>query len=646
MLFLWNPLLILLLTQNICTTIVIEIIILLLTYLIVHVNSLRIKVWGFNICAIMSIICHGEIIFQKFAVEFDVPNLYDLHGNYYFNKPNLDQTFTTNEYISHYYTNDQGLRIHENTNPNDTIKECDWLFIGDSFVQGAQVEFENLFTSKLYEKYPNKIIVNAGISGAGLYDELNYFKDKGQQLKPKTVFLEIGVFNDFFNIKERNVTFQDLLLDKSHLYRYLCYNVFTTDSLPLGRWTEPFFPTKQENIDFNILYKESSEQKEADMSAYKQCLKEWKKAADQIGAKLVVFLIPSKEQVSEKLLEEVLTRYKIDENKLSMDKPNELFDKTNKEFGITGLDMTNAFKASENFPFFIQDEHMNEVGHSLIADNLSLIIGDDSTAYELEINPLQHARYPTYNIERDLILYQSQDKYHHYISTFYCKDKFNENIIGRISELIHPTMSSDGKLLAYTEGDQEHSETDVMLENLDVGMCMKLNENDYSASIPSFNRSGNKLAFPYWKNGTTLCNTIAIYDVKEKKLESSFQDSGECWRPIYAIDDSKLYYIHKEKHFVVKSYDLNTKRKEVVIKTDYDIWDIALSPSGKYIVFAGNKDGNWDLFSYSLESKKIKQLTKTLGNEWDPSFGKDDNDIWFAGVFGFFDGVFHKRFEL
>ena len=83
-----------------------------------------------------------------------------------------------------------------------------------------------------------------------------------------------------------------------------------------------------------------------------------------------------------------------------------------------------------------------------------------------------------------------------------------------------------------------------------------------------------------------------------------------------------------------------------ILSLPFDIWDIALSPSGHYIVFAGNKDGNWDLFSYCLNTKKVRQLTKTKGNEWDPAFGKSDSDLFYAGTFGFNDGIFFKKIEL
>jgi Tol biopolymer transport system component len=84
----------------------------------------------------------------------------------------------------------------------------------------------------------------------------------------------------------------------------------------------------------------------------------------------------------------------------------------------------------------------------------------------------------------------------------------------------------------------------------------------------------------------------------------------------------------------------------VVLNTGYEIWDIAQSPSGKYIAYAGNKNGNWDIFLYDLQTKQIRQITNTLGNEWDPTFGSTDDDLWFAGVFGFNNGIYRKKLSL
>ena len=92
--------------------------------------------------------------------------------------------------------------------------------------------------------------------------------------------------------------------------------------------------------------------------------------------------------------------------------------------------------------------------------------------------------------------------------------------------------------------------------------------------------------------------------------------------------------------FEIHRYDLESKKTFPILKTDYNIWDIAISPLGRSICFAGNKDGNWDLFLYDLTSRQVRQLTHSIGNEWDPVFYSED-EIWFAGEFGINNGIYH-----
>lgn len=317
-LLLVNPVVVALLTRSVTVVLLAATVLAATAVAVTRCRSMRVRVWAFNIAALLGVSLTAELLFRELLPDKVLPNLYELHGDYYFNRPLLDRTFRTPEYVSHYRTNCQGLRIDALTNAHDTLNRCDWLFIGDSYTQGAQVDYADLFTSRLFRTFSDMVIVNAGISGAGLYDELAFFRDKGRRLRPQTVFLQIGVFNDFFGISRHRATFQDWLQTHSDLYRYLAYNVFSTDSLPLGRWTEPFFPTRQENVDRNILFRETSPQKEADIRAFGECLAEWKREVESVGAQLVIVLIPSKEQVSSERLAEVTRRYAISPADLDM----------------------------------------------------------------------------------------------------------------------------------------------------------------------------------------------------------------------------------------------------------------------------------------------------------------------------------------
>lgn len=655
--FLWallllNPLMLLLLIRNMWLTIGLTALVLIVAFLVSRSTSLRLRVWAFNLCAILSICFHGEVLFREFLSEKNIPNLYELHGKYYFNKPFLDRKFCTNEYVSTYKTNCQGYRMDDLSNAYDTLKTCDWLFIGDSFTQGAQVDYSGLYSTLLFKSFPNKVIVNAGISGAGLYDELNYFKDKGKDLKPKTVFLQIGVFNDFFNIKERTATYQDWLMERSDLYRYLAYNVFSTDSLPLGRWTEPFFPTAEENMDYNILYKAQSTQKRADKEAFKQCIKEWKAATDKIGAKLVLILLPSKEQVSPTMLQEVMECYHISPDELDMTAPNRLFVSTAKDLGLQAFDLTKDFQESRAFPFFYQDEHLNAIGHQLIATALIKRI-EDNTDGTTFISTGSHERYPSFCKSDSALLLQGQNVNEHLIIYRSLQDGKDDVWVKGFEELVHPTLSTDHRYLAYTSGNQESSETDVLLQDNVLGTTKKINGVGLFAAIPTFSHSGSLLAMPVWSEDKKNVANIWIYNVEHGKYVCYIPSKTECWRPIFNNDDSQLLYIQKTGHFRIVTQpikNLSTSvmvgKPQVLLALPFDIWDITLSPSGKFLVFAGNKDGNWDLFSYSFATKQVKQLTHTLGNEWDPTFGAIDNDLWFAGTFGFNDGIFYRRISL
>ena len=168
LLLLWNPIVLWLYYQSMVIAFLLPLLIVILGFAISKIRSLRLKVWAFNLAAIASILFHAEVIFTMVYADKDIPNLYELHGKYYFNKPYLDQQFNDPEFVTRYKTNCQGYRIDDLTSQDQKIEKCDWLFIGDSYTQGAQVEYNQLFSSLIYKDFPDKVIVNAGISGAGL----------------------------------------------------------------------------------------------------------------------------------------------------------------------------------------------------------------------------------------------------------------------------------------------------------------------------------------------------------------------------------------------------------------------------------------------------------------------------------------------
>ncbi len=245
-------------------------------------------------------------------------------------------------------------------------------------------------------------------------------------------------------------------------------------------------------------------------------------------------------------------------------------------------------------------------------------------------------------------MYQSQDRDHYLICNKFVGEETPKIIWTGVKELIHPSISSNHEYLVFTEGNQELHQTDVVLYSFANRECVVLNPAGSGAAIPMFNQEGTQIVYATWTSPKSS-PYIAIADISTSKEIDSFTDGYECWRPVFSKDGQNIYYICREtknSNFVIKFYSLLNKSKTTLLKTDYEIWDISISPSGQYIAYAGKKDGNWDLFLYRFSDQKVLQLTKTMGNEWDPSFGLSDNDLWFAGEFGVNNGIYHIKIGL
>lgn len=639
----FNPIVLLLLFQSYWIALLIPLVIIIGGYYVSKMKSFRLVVWLFNIFAIVGIALCAELVFRTLYSSKNVPNIYETRGNYYFNKPFLNQRFDDEEFNSRYLTNCQGYRIDLLSNPSDSIRRCDWLFIGDSFTQGAQVNYDEMFSSLVYKDFPDKVIVNAGMSGAGLCESLNYLKDKGTELKPQCVILQIGAFNDFYNIVERRAGWSEYLMEHSDLYRYIQYNLFDSPTLPLGRWTEPFFDNPEENSKFNIFYRQTSDQKEADKRAFKEILSKFKNETDKIGAELVVMLIPSKEQTSDEMLTEVMNKFSIKSDELNMTAPNTLTKEVCQALDIPLIDLYDSFRDSSKFPFFQRDEHLNQVGHQIIARELKSSFTNESGRYEIFSAENGNERYPTFYDDGISILYQSQESDLYRILSSNPIHTREDLVWESPKELIHPMISKDGKWLVFTQGDQEKGETDVILFNRESGVDTKVNPSGFRGAIPSFSNDSRYLAYPKWRDNENP--VIVVYDIEaSKEIEEIGKRNTEVWRPIFSPNDEIIYFIEMNDrgHFEIKGFDIASGNISDILKTGYNIWDIAISPSGEKICYAGNKDGNWDLFLYDIPTKNIRQLTKSIGNEWDPIFHSED-EIWFAGEFGTNNGIYHTR---
>src|SRR5690606_20134767 len=468
-LLLMNPVVIYLITGKIWVSSLVPLCAIIVTISIIESQKLKIlsTIWS-NLLFVMSFFFHAEAVFTFRFGDYIIEDLYNIKRNYYFNRPYLDKTFQDKEFLVKYKTNAQGFRIGAEDNPEIEVEHCDWLFIGDSYTQGAQVEYEDLYTSKLFDHQPNKIIVNAGISGLGIADEYYYYIREGRKLNADKVFLQICNFNDFMQVEKRTFGFSDYLMHYSNFARFVLYDFKYANpaELPLGRWTEPFYPDEKTNKDYNIFYREQSEKKKKDLENFQFYLKKFADAVRENGGELIVLQIPTKEQVSYKYLNEVINAFQISIEQLDMNFPNQWLAEQCRNNEVEHIDLLADFTGSETPLFFDFDEHLNVNGHKQIATSIEKHIRSSSTP-PLPIELLSSLnvgdRYPVFAKDNDLLFFQSwrDGNMELFIadSTFQTSERLTWNKIDEI----HPWPSPDGRQIAFTEGEQSSNKTRVAI---------------------------------------------------------------------------------------------------------------------------------------------------------------------------------------
>lgn len=615
-----------------------------------------VRVYVFNALAVLSFFVHGEAILIHAFSDSVVENLYQIRAGYYFNWPRLNQQFRDKEFEVTYRTNAQGLRIGVFQDMEKTTTTADWLVLGDSFTQGAQVEFEDLYTTQLYRHFPHKIIVNAGISGFGVGHEYNYFVDAGVRFRPELVILQLCSFNDFMSVEPSLVGFTDRLMTHSAFVRLLLagFKFRNPHELPLGRWTEPFQKGRQANADFNIFYNETSAQKQRDWAAFRLYIARMKSAVEGSGGRLLVVLIPTKEQVYPHYLEEVQRALEIASSDLDMRRPNRHMQDLATEFGFDFLDLLDAFRKSEGRVFYDFDEHMNASGHRVMADAIAAHLQHRYAAPGLTFlsRRLSGDRYPSLSPDGMLMAYQSLHDGN--MEVFVARPDFEQDIriTANAVDDSHPSFLPSGDEVILTQGDAETFQTDVVAVRLDGKgrRDVTAGENLFGA-IPAVSRTDGRLAYAEWSYDPAARRysppRIAVVDPRDGHKGYISPEHSESWRPAFSPDGKWIAYISRSgsSRYDVFLHDLAEGSSRKLTDTPWDEWDPAFTPDGTRLLYSAHKDGNWDLFVLNIRGGTTTRLTRTRGDEWDAAVAPGGRELYFAGVFGLIDGVYRMPFR-
>ncbi len=219
-----------------------------------------------------------------------------------------------------------------------------WLFVGDSVTFGVAVDDDKIFPQLVQNRFPHTRVWNAAVVGYGANDYLNVvsaFADGHSDLERIILFF---CLNDVYG----NLSFD---ADSSPIEASLSFLRRNSKLYQLLKGT--FFDQSRKHALHDISY---FEDRNPNFEAAVGALENIKAIADELGAELLVVIVPYEYQL------------RVD----GLRAPQALLTKRLAEQGIAFLDLYEAFESARSEDYFLYGDpmHLSDLGHKTVADEL------------------------------------------------------------------------------------------------------------------------------------------------------------------------------------------------------------------------------------------------------------------------------------
>ena len=300
------------------------------------------------------------------------------------------------------------------------------LLLGDSFMEAFQVKFEDSFPHLLEDLFSNRVnfpveVINPSVSGWGTDYQLTYLMRYGVKLKPDLILVAMTLHNDVSeNLREEFHFMQDgqlyeksrqeiplrdfvilrakgLLALNSHLFQLIRFYVNLRNDNKAGKELDAHVA--------NLISQTSNDRIRLGWDVTQRLLEKTQSVGEQIGARLVVCLLPLRIQVSQEHLSHFIRSQGLDINNISLEKPQQVMKQWGRNRETEIIDLLPGFRKwmeSGDGSLFLQNEgHWNEAGHRLAASIVSEelisrnVVTRDTLKQEQSLGTVHYPRHKT-----------------------------------------------------------------------------------------------------------------------------------------------------------------------------------------------------------------------------------------------------------
>ena len=278
------------------------------------------------------------------------------------------------------------------------------LVLGDSFMEALQVRLEDSFPRLLEQRLSAMTgqrveVINAGVSGWGTDQQLQYLTEYGLALKPDLVLIAMTLHNDVsdnlgeqfhvlrgdqvvarppFEIPAREfrlLKVKDYLASHSHLTQLMRRYKHLGEVRGAARQLDDHVS--------QLLRKEEPAPIEKGWRLTTGLIGEFRRQAETVGARTAVFLIPLSIQVYEDALRQWLADHELPGSSIALERPQAMMQRVGRLTRVDVIDLLEPFREWHRREgkslHLVKEGHWNVDGHRLA----TAVVAEELTKREL-----------------------------------------------------------------------------------------------------------------------------------------------------------------------------------------------------------------------------------------------------------------------
>lgn len=311
--------------------------------------------------------------------------------------PNKTGIFVIPDHVSKVSFNSEGFRDIQHDVAN-TLNNTRIVFLGDSFVDGMEVDFQDTFhqilSKQLEQQNPGKYeILNFGMSMFGTGQEMKVFETYAQKYNPNIVILFFFPGNDVTDNSNTDPNEPGFYLENGEIKerafvekKYSPLSYFIADHFKSTVFIRNEILTAQGIINSKkdlaliipeIYKKEYSTKTKQEWQLTIAILQKIAKDTKESGARFILVEVPDKLQMDKKYRDNAFALYpNVSEDGYDFVKPSSIVEDFCKTENISCLQLYKKFQEGAKIGihpaayYYVHDGHWNSLGNKAVADQL------------------------------------------------------------------------------------------------------------------------------------------------------------------------------------------------------------------------------------------------------------------------------------